>query len=139
MRAGPNADDYKKAAQDNGKKQDKVRAEAKDKETERDALIKESAARMRGGTTGSRVRRRSSEIGIAISTVAIITKRRMAWYGALGLGAVGLALLGWAYLTWRGGRHLSRRRERRARRCGVALPGVAGRDLALDARRRPLW
>ena len=32
------------------------------------------------------------EIGIALSTIAIITKRRPFWFGALGLGIVGLVL-----------------------------------------------
>jgi hypothetical protein len=95
---GAHADDYKKVVQDNGKKQDKVRGEAKDKETERDTLIKESGAheKRHDWLTGSAT---ITEIGIAISTVAIITKRRAAWFGALGLGAVGLALLGWAFLS----------------------------------------
>lgn len=95
---GTHADDYKKAVLDNGKKQDKVRGEAKDKEAERDTLIKESGAheKRHDWLTGSAT---ITEIGIAISTVAIITKRRVAWFGALGLGAVGLALLGWAFLS----------------------------------------
>jgi hypothetical protein len=76
---GAHADDYKKAVQDNAKKQD-----SDGHEKRHDWL------------TGSAT---ITEIGIAISTVAIITKRRLAWFGALGLGAVGLALLGWAYLS----------------------------------------
>ena len=95
---GANAADFKKTAQDNSKKQDKVRGEAKDKEAERDGLIKESDGheKRHDWLTGSAT---ITEIGIAISTVAIITKRRVAWFGALGLGALGLALLGWAFLA----------------------------------------
>ena len=95
---GPNVADFKKTAQDNAKKQDNVRTEAKGKETERDTLIKESGAheRRHDWLTGSAT---ITEIGIAISTVAIITNRRLAWFGALGLGAVGLGLLGWTYLA----------------------------------------
>ena len=95
---GAHADDYKKAVQDNSKKQDKVRAEAKDKEAERDSLIKESDGheKRHDWLTGSAT---ITEIGIAISTVAIITKRRMAWFGALALGAAGLTLLGWSFLA----------------------------------------
>jgi hypothetical protein len=95
---GTHADEYKKAVLDNGKKQDKVRGEAKDKEAERDALIKESDGheKRHDWLTGSAT---ITEIGIAISTVAIITKRRVAWFGALALGAVGLGLLGWSFLA----------------------------------------
>jgi len=38
------------------------------------------------------------EIGIALSTVAIITRRRTFWYAALSLGVLGSALFGGAYL-----------------------------------------
>ena len=38
------------------------------------------------------------EIGIALSTMAIITRRAQFWFGAMGLGAVGLALFALAYL-----------------------------------------
>ncbi|MGD0866737.1 MAG: DUF4337 family protein [Rhizomicrobium sp.] len=95
---GSRAADYKKTADDNAKKQDSIKTAAKDKENDRDNLVKESGAheRRHDWLTGSAT---ITEIGIAISTVAIITKRRIAWLGALGLGAVGFALLGWAYLT----------------------------------------
>jgi hypothetical protein len=95
---GARAADYKKTADDNAKKQDSIKTAAKDKENDRDNLVKESGAheRRHDWLTGSAT---ITEIGIAISTVAIITKRRIAWLGALGLGAVGFALLGWAYLT----------------------------------------
>jgi hypothetical protein len=38
------------------------------------------------------------EIGIALSTVAIITRRRTFWFAAMGLGAVGAALFAFAYV-----------------------------------------
>ena len=38
------------------------------------------------------------EIGIALSTVAIITRRRTFWFAALGLGATGVVLFALAYL-----------------------------------------
>src|SRR6185369_9455025 len=38
------------------------------------------------------------EIGIALSTVAIITRRRIFWMAAMGLGAVGTSLFAVAYL-----------------------------------------
>ena len=37
------------------------------------------------------------EIGIALSTVAIITSRRTFWFSAMGLGAVGAVLFAFAY------------------------------------------
>jgi Domain of unknown function (DUF4337) len=37
------------------------------------------------------------EIGIALSTMAIITRRQSFWFGAMGLGAVGIALFAMAY------------------------------------------
>ncbi|MGD0143903.1 MAG: DUF4337 family protein [Rhizomicrobium sp.] len=94
---GPRAATYKQTALDNSKKQDATRAAAKDKEAERDDLVKASGAheRRHDWLTGSAT---ITEIGIAISTVAIITKRRLPWFGALVLGAIGLGLLGWAYL-----------------------------------------
>ena len=39
------------------------------------------------------------EIGIAMSTVAIITRRHWLWFSALAFGAVGLVLLASAYLA----------------------------------------
>jgi hypothetical protein len=38
------------------------------------------------------------EIGIALSTVAIITRKPTFWFGAMGLGVVGITLFGYAYL-----------------------------------------
>jgi hypothetical protein len=37
------------------------------------------------------------QISIAISTVAIITKRKWPWYGAMGLGALGVLFALWAF------------------------------------------
>ena len=38
------------------------------------------------------------EIGIALSTVAIITRRLPFWFGAMGLGTAGIVLFAIAYL-----------------------------------------
>lgn len=38
------------------------------------------------------------EIGIAISTIAIITKKRWSWIGAVGLGVIGAVIVAFAYL-----------------------------------------
>ena len=39
------------------------------------------------------------EIGIALSTMAIVTKRAPFWFGAMGLGTVGMVLFALAYLS----------------------------------------
>ena len=39
------------------------------------------------------------QISIAISTLAIITKRRWPWFGAMTLGLIGVILASWAYLN----------------------------------------
>jgi hypothetical protein len=78
--------------------QDKARAKAEEAEKERDAKIVESArheARHHWLTGAATL----IEIGIALSTVAIITRRQPFWFGAMGLGAVGLALFATAYMT----------------------------------------
>ncbi len=78
--------------------QTKARAKADDAEKERDARIVESA-RHEGRhhwLTGAAT---LIEIGIALSTVAIITRRQAFWLGAMGLGAAGIALFATAYLT----------------------------------------
>ncbi len=94
---GPLADKYRKAASDAVGKQKDDRARAKDAEAERDRLGADSAAheRRHHWLTGSAT---ITEVGIAISTVAIITKRRPFWFGALTLGCIGAALLAVAYM-----------------------------------------
>ena len=96
--SGQRADVYRHTAMDAAKKQEAIRAQAKDNEVERDRLGAESATheRRHHWLTGSAT---ITEIGIALSTVAIITKRRHFWLGAIGLGTVGLALLVWAYVA----------------------------------------
>ena len=95
---GPDADAYRKTVADQRKAQDKARAEAEKSEKERDSLRAESAKHeeRHHWLTGAAT---LIEIGIALSTVAIITKRRTFWMGALGLGAVGLCLFAGAYLV----------------------------------------
>jgi hypothetical protein len=77
--------------------QDKARGHAEEAEHERDADMKASAGHeeRHHWLTGSAT---LIEIGIALSTVAIITKRRTFWLGAIGLGAVGALLFAVAYL-----------------------------------------
>lgn len=88
---GGHADDLKKEAKAESDKQGKVKERAKDFEAERDKLVEESAGheKRHHWLTGAAT---LIEIGIALSTVAIITKRRPFWLGAVALGLTGLAL-----------------------------------------------
>ena len=77
--------------------QDKARADALAAQKDRDARRAESATHeeRHHWLTGAAT---LIEIGIALSTVAIITKRQVFWLAALGLGAAGMVLFGIAYL-----------------------------------------
>jgi len=77
--------------------QDKARAKAAAAEEERDLKTKESARHesRHHWLTGAAT---LIEIGIALSTVAIITRRQPFWFSAMGLGATGLVLFVVAYL-----------------------------------------
>jgi hypothetical protein len=77
--------------------QDKARTKAETAEKERDFKTRESARHesRHHWLTGAAT---LIEIGIALSTVAIITRRRPFWFGALGLGTTGVALFVVAYL-----------------------------------------
>jgi hypothetical protein len=95
---GAHLDEYKKDSADQRTAQDKSRKSAEDFEKERNAHRALSAVHedRHHWLTGSAT---LIEIGIALSTVAIITKRTPFWYGAMGLGAVGAALFAVAYLA----------------------------------------
>lgn len=77
--------------------QAKARAKAGDAEKERDIKRLESARHesRHHWLTGAAT---LIEIGIALSTVAIITRRRSFWLSAMGLGATGMALFAIAYM-----------------------------------------
>jgi hypothetical protein len=94
---GPHEADFRRTADEQTAKQASVRAHAIGDEMERDRLVAESARheRRHHWLTGAAT---LLEIGIAMSTVTIITKRRPLWFGALALGASGLALLVAAYV-----------------------------------------
>ena len=94
---GPKADEYAKEIGKDREGQSKAREKAEDAEKDRDARLKESALHeeRHHWLTGAAT---LVEIGIALSTVAIITRRRIFWLGAMGLGAVGAALFAFAYL-----------------------------------------
>lgn len=76
--------------------QDTARHKAQDAEQDRDTRLKESATHeeRHHWLTGAAT---LIEIGIALSTVAIITSRRAFWYSAIGLGIAGSILFGIAY------------------------------------------
>ena len=89
---------FKKDSQDERGAQDKARGLANGAEKERDAHVAASARneeRHHWLTAAATL----VEIGIALSTVAIITRRRPFWFTAMGLGVVGIVLFGTAYLA----------------------------------------
>lgn len=95
---GAKAGKYAQTSRDQTAKQDHLSGEAKAKETERETLMKASGLhehRHHWLTAAATM----IEIGIAIATVAIITRRRAFWQGSILLGVIGLALLGAAYLV----------------------------------------
>jgi hypothetical protein len=95
---GAHEDEFRKVADQQVTRQKLVRLEATRNEQDRDRLLNESAKyeRRHHWLTGAAT---LLEIGIALSTVTIITRRRPLWFGALGLGAGGILLLAIAYLA----------------------------------------
>ncbi len=94
---GAHTTDYKTQSSDQRAAQDKARKDALGFEKERDGYTAMSAIHeeRHHWLTGSAT---LIEIGIALSTVAIITRKPTFWFSAMGLGAVGIALFGYAYL-----------------------------------------
>ena len=95
---GARAEDYAKEIAKDRVSQDKAREKAEDSEKDRDARVKDSAMHeeRHHWLTGAAT---LIEIGIALSTVAIITSRRTFWFSAIGLGAAGAVLFAIAYAT----------------------------------------
>ena len=93
---GAKAQDYAKEIAKDRDSQDKAREKAQDAEKDRDSRLKESATHeeRHHWLTGAAT---LIEIGIALSTVAIITSRRAFWFSAIGLGAAGSILFATAY------------------------------------------
>ena len=101
-------------ARPNAAAQDKARAKAEEAEKERDVRTAESArheARHHWLTGAATL----IEIGIALSTVAIITRRQTFWFAPMGLGATGV-------VAFRG--RLSWAESRNAQSAGPAGPAV---------------
>ena len=94
---GPKAAEYVKEIGKDRDGQTKARDKAEEAEKDRDARLRESAIHeeRHHWLTGAAT---LIEIGIALSTVAIITRRRAFWFSAMGLGAVGSALFAAAFL-----------------------------------------
>jgi len=95
---GARTADYKDEIKKDREGQAKAREKAQDAEKDRDARLRESAMheQRHHWLTGAAT---LIEIGIALSTVAIITSRRTFWFSAIGLGTVGAALFAMAYLA----------------------------------------
>jgi hypothetical protein len=93
---GPNAGRYKSTSDDQVAKQAPIRSHATELQAERDKLLKESREhehRHHWLTAAAT----ALEVGIAVCTVAIITRRKSFWYGSVGLALVGVALFSVAY------------------------------------------
>ncbi|HEY3949409.1 DUF4337 family protein [Phenylobacterium sp.] len=95
---GAKAAKYADTAKEQTGKQAEVKKQAQEDETERDKLLAASRQhehRHHWLTAAATL----LEIGIAVCTVAIITRKRPFWLGSLGLGLGGLALFAVAFLT----------------------------------------
>jgi len=88
---GPHEAEFRKTAKEQTDKQTEIKKKATEHEAERDRLTIESARheRRHHWLTGAAT---MVEIGIALSTVAIITKRKPLWIGAVALGLIGVVL-----------------------------------------------
>ena len=97
LASGGNAEKYREEIGKDREGQAKAREKAEEAEKDRDLRLRESAKheRRHHWLTGAAT---LIEIGIALSTVAIITSRRTFWFSAMGLGGVGAALFAVAYL-----------------------------------------
>ena len=95
---GPNADRYRKIASDQVKAQASAKSRAQAGEHDRNRLIEtaEGAEQRHHWLTAAAA---LLEIGIGISSVSIITKNRLFWFGALVLGLGGLALFATSWLV----------------------------------------
>ena len=94
---GPDAAKYAAASKKEGQEEVSIQAEAKTDEEKRDEALKSSSEHE------ERHHRLSAaatllEMGIAIATIAIITRRRWPWMTSIGLGVVGLGVAAWALL-----------------------------------------
>jgi hypothetical protein len=94
---GAHTQDYLKKAKSEGADQDVAGGAAKKLESDREAQIKLSEiheGRHHRLTIGATL----LEMGIALSTIAIVTRRRWPWYGSIALGGVGAVIAALTYL-----------------------------------------
>ncbi len=94
---GPKADKYRQVAASNAADEVKVQEEARALEKERDDKTK-LAETAEGRHHRLTVAATLLHMGIAISTIAIIARRRWPWIASLVLGVCGSAIAAWAYL-----------------------------------------
>jgi hypothetical protein len=95
---GPKADDYKKTAKHESDGAQQSQDEARKLEAEREKLVAESQAheaRHHHLTIGATL----LEIGIALSTIAIVTRQRWPWITATVLGAAGAIVAAGSFLV----------------------------------------
>ena len=94
---GPHAATYQAQQAKNAADEARIEEKAKGEEEDRTRLmeVSERHEKRHHWLTGAAT---ALEIGIAIATVAIITKRRSFWLSAVGLGVAGVALGGLAYV-----------------------------------------
>jgi hypothetical protein len=94
--AGARADEYRADIRNERESQNTAREKAEEAEKDRDLRLRESALheQRHHWLTGAAT---MIEIGIALSTVAIITSRRTFWFSAMGLGCIGAVLFAFAY------------------------------------------
>jgi hypothetical protein len=96
---GPKADEYKKTSKKEGDESLAIQNDAKKLEAEREHLLSVSQiheARHHRLTIGATL----LEIGIAISTIAIITRRRLPWIVSGLLGIAGMVIAATAYVSF---------------------------------------
>lgn len=96
--AGPKGDHFRKTERAEAAKQEPLRVRAKDNEIRRDHLLAEGRVH-EGRHHWLTAAATLFEIGIAMSTVAIISRRRWLLLGASAFGAVGGVVLAVAYLA----------------------------------------
>src|SRR5207253_8497717 len=94
--AGARAEEFRADIRNERESQTRAREKAEDAEKDRDLRLRQSAVheQRHHWLTGAAT---MVEIGIALSTVAIITSRRTFWFSAMGLGCVGACLFTTAY------------------------------------------
>jgi cation transport ATPase len=95
---GPREDEYKKKAKEQDEKQDELKKTAHEHQAARDEKREESEKREQRHywLTGAAT---LFEIGIAMSTVAIITRRHWLWQTAVGFACAGVLLFAAGYIV----------------------------------------